>query len=117
MTITLAAIGYLFQAVSAGQFLDGDYAFLRVHQLGTTVVDVLMFLALVATVLLKWVARGPLTPLVAVLATLIASQAQAATGASRIIWLHIPLGVIVIGLAWATAWMAWNVARPREDGR
>ena len=114
--ITLAAVGYLFQAVSAGQFLDGYYAFLQVHQVGTSVVDGLMAIALVSTALLKWVARGPVAPFVAVLATMAVSQAQAATGAARIIWLHVPLGVAVIGLAWATAWGAWTItARPGGD--
>ena len=108
VTVTLAAVVYLFQAVSAGQFLEGDYAFLRVHQLGTTVADVLMFVALVSAGCLKWVARGPLSPFLAVVGTIIVSQAQAAAGAARLIWLHVPLGVVLIGLVWAIAWAAWT---------
>lgn len=108
MALTLAAVAYLFQAVSAGQFLEGDYAFLRVHQLGTTVADVLMFVALVSAGCLKWVARGPLSPFLAVVGTIIVSQAQAAAGAARLIWLHVPLGVVLIGLVWAIAWAAWT---------
>ena len=110
VAVTVAAVAYLFQAVSAGQFLDGDYAFLRLHQLGTTTADLLMFLALVSAAGLKWVARGPLAPFLITLAAMIVSQAQAATGAGRILWLHVPLGVALIGLLWALAWGTWTSA-------
>lgn len=109
VAVALAAAVYLFQAVSAGQFLDGDYAFLRVHQLGTTIADALMFLALASTGCIKWIARGPLTPFLAVLGAILVSQAQAAAGAARLIWLHVPLGVVLIGVVWAVAWAAWTV--------
>jgi hypothetical protein len=117
VAITLAAAVYLFQAVSAGQFLDGDYAFLGIHQLGTTVADALMFVALVSTGCLKWVARGPVTPFLAVLATMAVSQGQAAAGAARLIWLHVPLGVVLIGLAGALAWGAWAAPAWQESRR
>ena len=110
-TITPAAVTYLFQAVSAGQFLDGDYAFLRVHQVGTTVADALLLLALVAAGCLRWLARGPLAPFLYVLGAMLVSQGQAAAGAARIIWLHVPLGVVLTGLVWAVAWGAWTGGR------
>lgn len=112
----LAAVAYLFQAVSAGQFLSGDYVFLRVHQLGTTAADTLMLIALVATACLKWVARGPLTPFAAVLTVMAVSQLQAASGAARLVWLHIPLGVAVIGFVWALTFAAWT-SRAWQGGR
>lgn len=117
VAVTLAAITYLFQAVSAGQFLDGDYAFLRLHQLGTTTVDILMFIALVSAAGLRWVARGPVAPFLITLAAMIVSQAQAATGAGRIVWLHVPLGVALIGLVWALAWGTWTSAAWRGESR
>ncbi|UQU67654.1 hypothetical protein COUCH_15870 [Couchioplanes caeruleus] len=113
--ISAAAVVYLFQAVSAGQFLDGGYDFLRLHQLGTTVADGLMALALIATTLMKW-GRGSLRPFLGVLATILVSQAQAACGAARMVWLHVPLGVLVIGLVWVLAWFAWTEPAVREAG-
>src|SRR5699024_11778007 len=98
VAVTVAAVSYLFQAVSAGQFLDGDYAFLRLHQLGTTTADLLMFLALVSAAGLKWVARGPLAPFLITLAAMIVSQVQAATGAGRLLLLLVPLVVAAHGL-------------------
>ena len=117
VTITLAAVIYLFQAVTAGQFLDGDYAFLRVHLMGATVGDITMFSALIATACLKWVARGPLTPFLGVLGAIVVAQAQVTAGFNRMIWLHVPLGVVLIGLVWALAWSAWAAKawqRPRR---
>lgn len=117
VVVTAAAVTYLFQAVSAGQFLDGDYAFLRLHQAGTTIADVLMFIALVSAAGLKWIARGPLAPFLITLVAMVVSQGQAATGAARIIWLHVPLGVALIGLVWALAWGAWTSTAWREASR
>src|SRR5699024_9737798 len=77
VAVTVAAVAYLFQAVSAGQLLDGDYAFLRLHQLGTTTADLLMLLALVSAAGLKWVARGPLAPFLLTLAAMIVSPVRA----------------------------------------
>lgn len=108
VTTTLAAATYLFQAVSAGQFLDGDYAFLHLHQLGTTAADLLMFAALVSAAGLKWIASGPLTPFLITFVAMLVSQGQAAAGAARIIWLHVPLGVVLIGLVWVLAWGTWG---------
>ncbi|APX33631.1 hypothetical protein BH708_13915 [Brachybacterium sp. P6-10-X1] len=113
--LTVAAAGYLFQAVSAGQFLQGDYAFLRFHQVGTTTLDVVMVLALLAAGALRWVARGPLLPLLGTLGVFAVSQAQAGTGAARMVWLHVPLGVVLIGLVWLLAWYAWTSVR--REGR
>lgn len=107
MLLTLAAAGYLFQAVSAGQFLQGDYDFLRIHQSGTTTLDAVMFLALIVAGLFRWLSRGPLLPFLGTLGVLLVSQAQAGTGAARMVWLHVPLGVVLIGLVWALAWYAW----------
>src|SRR5690625_7730575 len=83
VAVTLAAITYLFQAVSAGQFLDGDYAFLRLHQLGTTTADILMFIALVSAAGLRWVARRPVAPFLLALGAMVVSPARADAGAGR----------------------------------
>lgn len=112
--LALAAAGYLFQAVSAGQFLQGDYDFLGVHQVGTTVLDGVMFLALIVSGLLKWLARGPLWPLLGTLGVIVVSQAQAMTGATRMVWMHVPLGVVLIGLVWLLAWYAWTLPTARR---
>ncbi|WP_155838554.1 hypothetical protein [Arthrobacter castelli] len=115
--LALAAAGYLFQAVSAGQFLQGDYDFLRIHQIGTTTLDVVMFLALIAAGLLKWLSRGPLLPFLGTLGVLLVSQAQSGTGAARVVWLHVPLGVVLIGLVWVLAWYAWTLPANRGSRR
>lgn len=107
IAVTVAAAGYLFQAVSAGQFLSGDYGFLGIHQAGTTAVDVVMVLALLSAGSLRWAARGSVAPFLATLAAIAASQVQAAVGAARMTWLHVPLAVVVIGAVWVLAWSSW----------
>lgn len=104
---------YFFQAVSAGQFLAGQYPFLRLHQLATTAADVCVVVALVLAVLLMWPGRGRLAPLLATAVMFVLAQAQAATGAARIIHVHIPLGFAVILASWALAAAAWAVPAQR----
>lgn len=113
----MAAAGYLFQAVSAGQFLQGDYDFLQIHQIGTTALDATMFLALIASALFKWLSHGPLLTFLGTLGVMLVSQAQAATGAARIVWLHVPLGVVLIGLVWVLAWYAWTLPTKARNRR
>lgn len=113
MAVTAAAVLYFFQAVSAGQFLDGQYPFLRLHQLATTAADVCVTLALLLAVLLVRPGRGRLTPLVATALLFALAQAQAATGAARVIYVHVPLGFAVILMSWVLAAAAWAVPATR----
>ena len=87
---------YLGQVVFAGQFLSGTYPALRLHRIGGTTADVVVFLAVAAAALLRWHAKGRQWPFWAALVLLLANQAQNGAGAARLLTVHIPLGVIMV---------------------
>lgn len=99
----LVVAGYFGQAVLAGQFFSGSYGALGWHGTGGTVADVIVFAAVVIGALLRWHAKGPVWPFWAALGLLVLNQAQNAAGAARLINLHIPLGVAMLGVSVAVA--------------
>jgi uncharacterized membrane protein YoaK (UPF0700 family) len=109
-TNTLALLVLFYQAVSAGQFLSGDYESLLVHQETASVSGFSVLLVLVAAVLLRWPGRGPTWPIAAGVGLLGLIGLQIAVGEARMISLHVPLGILVIMAAAAlTAW-SWRSA-------
>ena len=103
---TLAAIMLFDQAVFAGQFLAGTYDSLRVHRENATFAGLAMLAAMLASVLLRVVARGPRWPIAACLVVFMLVGAQIALGFARVIGVHVPLGVAIIVAAIALA--AWS---------
>ncbi|MBB4930773.1 hypothetical protein F4561_001593 [Lipingzhangella halophila] len=95
----LVVVAYLGQAVLAGQFLSGTYPALRWHQLGATVSDVLLFVAVAVGALLRWQTNGRAWPFWASLGLLVANQIQNGAGAGRVISLHVPLGAAMLAAA------------------
>lgn len=107
----LVVASYFGQAVLAGQFFSGSYRALGWHGTGGTVADVILFAAVVIGALLRWHAKGPIWPFWAALGLLVLNQAQNAAGAARLINLHIPLGVAMLGVAVAVALAASRPGR------
>lgn len=107
----LVVLAYLGQAVLAGQFLSGTYVALRMHQLGATVSDLILFLAVVVGALLRWHAKGRVWPFWAAVGLLVTNQVQNGAGAARLIALHIPLGVAMLSVAVVIALGASQIGR------
>ncbi|MEU4411038.1 hypothetical protein AB0F88_41585 [Streptosporangium sp. NPDC023963] len=111
VTATLHLVTVLGQAVIAGMFVTGEVDLLAHHSLGATVTSVLLGLQLIAAITLWRPGRGPLWPLgVSVLqATLV--NAQIVLGQERQLAMHIPLAMVIFGLAVSmTAW-TWRGQR------
>lgn len=109
----IVTAAYFGQAVFAGQFMAGTYAALRMHQIGATVTDVVLFLAVVVAALLRWRAKGAIWPFLAALALLLANQVQNGAGAARLLSVHVPLGVIMVSGAFVVA--IWSSLPGRLD--
>lgn len=92
----MIALVFFGQAVLAGQFLSGIYPALRMHQLGATAADVLVFAAIVIGALLRWHAKDRIWPFWAAVLLALVAQAQNLAGAARLVQLHIPLGVAML---------------------
>lgn len=103
VAIALAA-AVLLQAVFAGAILSGDAWAPRAHAVAAmALVGASVMAALVAALTLRRVAHGPrLARVLAMLALVIAAQTmigRSAAGGANLMWLHVPLGVALVGLA------------------
>lgn len=90
---------YLSQAVLAGQFLSGTYPALRLHQIGATTSDAVLFAAVAVAALLRWHAKSRSWPFWTALGLLVTNQIQNGAGAARWVHLHIPLGALMLATA------------------
>jgi len=112
--ITIAAVAYLFQAVTAGQYLSGNVVFLRMHQQTPIAADAALVAGIVAAILLRWPGRATVRPLVLIIATFLLAQAQAFAGSLRLMSWHVPLGVGVAVFAVVIALHACRQAAPEN---
>ncbi len=113
------AAAVITQPVLAGLYLSGDFDVLGYHSGNAILVILLGLVQLVAT-LLYWAAGGGRGwPVSAALLLVVAEVAQAVFGFSRVLALHIPLGVaIVTGTVVFTGWVLGQAARePRRSRR
>jgi hypothetical protein len=101
--VLLHAALILAQAGFAGQFLAGDAAWVRVHELNAGIIHLVAFVQLVVAILVWRPGRGPGWPALASLA------------------LHVPLGVAIFGITVAmlvgTRRLTRVDARPRPRPR
>jgi hypothetical protein len=108
VVLAAAAVQLADQAVLAGQFLGGTYGSLQSHRDNATGAGLTILAAVVPAVLVRWPGRGPWWPIAACLALFALTAAQIAVGFARILPLHVPLGVAIVGLtAWLTIW-SWR---------
>lgn len=112
--VTLHALAAVAQPVLAGQFLEGNFDMLAWHSANAVLVQMFGLCQIVAAVLLRWPGRGPLWPLPVSVLLFLAEAAQATFGYIRMLDLHVPLGVAIVGTA---TWMAFWVWRPRLGRR
>jgi hypothetical protein len=93
----LHALSFLVQPILAGLFLSGQDTAVDMH---ATNASVLMTLCLVMTILAFPAWRRGLVPRAAFttgLALLIAEALQMGAGYGHVMWVHIPLGVLMMG--------------------
>lgn len=103
----LLLLDLVFQVVLAGMFITGDIDLLAMHSANASIPLVLLaLLSVIAAVLLRWPARGPVAPMWWSVALLVLMQAQSGFGFARLVAIHIPLGVALFGLSAVFAFWA-----------
>ena len=110
---TVHALLAMIQPVSIGQYLDGRYGLLRVHQI-TAGLLILAGMALGLVAIGYVLAGGPVKAIGGVLLFL-AEGIQTGLGYGRELGAHVPLGVAIVALALVIAVWSWTRAagRPR----
>jgi hypothetical protein len=98
----------LIQAALAGGFVTGDVGLLGLHSANALLLALTSGALLPATVLLVRPGRGPWWPIVVSLTLFSTVVFQIGLGFARLVGLHIPLGVAVMGLTAALTWWAFS---------
>ncbi|WP_220447735.1 hypothetical protein [Nonomuraea diastatica] len=89
---TVAVVG---QPVFAGVFLSGDFDGLLWHAVGADVVTSAGYLQVIVAVVV-WVRLRPAWPFVVTVAVVAAETVQYVAGLDGALWLHLPLGVMIV---------------------
>lgn len=95
--LTMAAM--LWQPTVAGLFTTGRVSYLTLHDIGAGVAALLVALDVVAAVLLRWPGRGSAALIPHAVAMLVLVGAQMALGFTHLLAVHLPLGVLLFGMA------------------
>lgn len=104
--LTAQATDVLLQPVFAGRFLSGDFAMLAAHRTNATYVGVLSVGQILVAFLARRVSRLPGAIVTMVVALGAATALQIYLGFSRVLGIHVPLGVAIVGVSgWLAGWM------------
>lgn len=115
LTVTAHLVSVLAQAVLAGLFVTGDVDLLRMHNINGAVASTLATLQFVAAILLWRPGRGPAWPVWPSLLLTLLEGVQHTTGYSRSLDLHIPLGMLIFGIASVLTVWAWGRIERQGD--
>jgi hypothetical protein len=96
------------QPVTAGLFVTGDVGMLDLHALGHVLILFVLLAQIVAAVLVWRPGRGPAWPIWASVGLLVLTEIQAGFGFVRMLDLHFPGGVLLLGLAVAMVIGVWS---------
>jgi hypothetical protein len=113
---TLAAVLLFIQSILAGQFIGdkhGKLAFM-LHRDNAIIASVVVLILVIAAILSVKPGGGPRTVLPRAIGLLIVTAGEGAAGFAKLTALHVPLGVLLIGIA---AWMAISSWFPNGSPR
>jgi hypothetical protein len=109
--VTVHALAVFAQPVLAGQFLAGNLDMLGVHSGVAVLIELLGLVQIPFAVLLWRPGRGPLWPTGVSVLLFFAEGMQAGFGYARMLALHVPLGVAIVGAMLLLLVWVW---RPRR---
>ncbi|MBB5958499.1 hypothetical protein FHS29_005107 [Saccharothrix tamanrassetensis] len=110
--VTVHAVAIFAQPVLAGRYLIGDYDMLALHASGADLVSYLALAQLVPAALL-WRRGGPRWPFWASVLSVLGVTGQYFAGLAGALDLHVPLGVVLVALAWIMLFGIWRTGARR----
>jgi heme A synthase len=108
VTMTVAAALLFNQAIFAGRMLSGSFPALHTHRENATYAGLAVLLAAICAIPIRWPGRGPLWPALAGLGLFGLIGLQILLGFSRVVVVHVPLGVAIIVLGVLLTIWAWH---------
>jgi hypothetical protein len=117
--VTAHALAVFAQPVLAGQFLDGNAGMLKVHGGVAVLIELLGMIQIPVAVLLWRPGRGPLWPVGVSVLLFFAEGVQVGVGYERMLALHVPLGVTIVGVMLLLLVWVWRprLGAPRTPDR
>ena len=112
---TLAAVLLFVQSILAGEFIgdkNDKFAFM-LHRANAILATIIVLVLVVAAILTVWPGGGPKAVLPRAIGLLVVTAGEAAAGFAKLTQLHVPLGVLLIGIAIMMAVLAWRPPRVR----
>jgi hypothetical protein len=114
----LHSAAMVIQPVLAGVYLSGDVDAIRMHGYNAMIVTGFDVLQLICAIVFTWKGRGRAWPIYASLAIALAVEVQVGVGFTRILAVHIPLGVSIIAMQiLLTVWLFRSAAAARRRRR
>jgi hypothetical protein len=110
IVVTVHALAVFAQPVLAGQFLDGNVEMVKVHAGVAGLVELVGLVQIPIAVLLWRPGRGPLWPAGLSVVLFVVEGVQVGLGYSRMLAVHVPLGVTIVGIMLLLLVWVW---RPR----
>jgi hypothetical protein len=110
IVVTVHALAVFAQPVLAGQFLDGNAGMVKVHGGVAVLIELLGMIQIPVAVLLWRPGRGPLWPAGLSVVLFFVESMQVGFGYARMLALHVPLGVTIVGVMLLLLIWVW---RPR----
>ena len=117
--LTLHLIAIIGQPVFAGVYLSGDFDALSWHQTGADIVTGIGYAQLIVAIVV-WRRLRVLWPLTASAGVAVAETLQYYAGIHGPLWLHIPLGVMIVAavvVQFIGAWLLRPSGRGMPRGR
>jgi len=115
VSMTVAAVLLFDQAIFAGRMLSGSFPALHTHRENATFAGIAVLVAAVCAIPLRRPGRGPLWPAFAGLGLFALIALQIVLGFTRVLIVHVPLGVSIILLAVLLTIWAWRYRPPAES--
>ncbi len=115
VTVTAHLVSVLAQGVTAGMFITGDVDLLRLHSINGEVASGLATLQFVAAILLWRPGRGAAWPIWPSLLLTLLEGIQHTTGLRRVLDLHVPLAMLIVGISAVMAVWAWGRIESRAE--
>lgn len=94
--VTVHMLAVCIQPVLAGLYLSGDFDALALHATNASILTSLSLLQLIGAVLFWLAGRGRWWPALCAVVLFVAETLQIGYGYSRVLYLHIPLGVVIV---------------------
>ena len=119
LALTSTALSAIAQPLLIGGYLDGQFDLLAWHGGNAAALITLVMASGVAAIAYVWPGGGRPWPLLAVVLLWWAAAVQIGMGYLRVLVVHVPLGVLIVGAAVALAVWAWtpSVRRARKGWR